>query len=581
MALLVPGTVLPDSIQRIVLQFLNDTAAVASVLTIGANFSAIRWVTPNLPGLALHMFGFSPVGINLDGTLSGEDSDLRVIRLQGGSNPFDDGASQTYGLSQLVGAQALLEAARAGSGPFGPANYRSFYDLLETGSNGLLMLGDLVEGRIEGTTGNDTLQGGSGNNVIFASEGNDTIDGGGGRDMLTACHQGNAVVIDLDSGTGTMIDGMGLEVGTMALERITSLRGSQAGDVLTGNDSRNVILGCDGDDLIRGAAGRDRLDGEKGNDTVRGGQGDDLVQGASGDDVLFGDGGNDRVQGGAGDDRLDGGAGIDTLSGDGGADTLAGGEAGDSLEGGKGADSLDGGTGEDTMYGGSGHDTLTGDFESDFLSGDGGNDLLFGGAGVDTLRGGSGDDSLLGGADKDFLFGGTGSDTLDGEAGADTLEGGRGDDLFHFFGGGRDLAHGQDGNDTFDLSAHGTIDRTVTAFGGVGDDVFRSGAGEWAFFGAEGNDRFEINDALVRPGVNQLREVAGGDGEDVFVLNAEQAHVVIRDFFPQTDVLILGFLPGRVESILDVGASGQVNMRSGGTYTFLGVGADVLDLLFA
>ncbi|CAB3683918.1 VCBS domain-containing protein [Achromobacter pestifer] len=77
-----------------------------------------------------------------------------------------------------------------------------------------------------------------------------------------------------------------------------------------------------------------------GDDTVHGGTGDDIIYGQGGNDSLYGDDGNDILYGGAGNDYLHGGAGNDTLDGGSGNDTLIGGKGDDTLYGGAGSDTF-------------------------------------------------------------------------------------------------------------------------------------------------------------------------------------------------------------------------------------------------
>lgn len=86
------------------------------------------------------------------------------------------------------------------------------------------------------------------------------------------------------------------------------------------------------------------------------------------------------------------------------------------LDGGDGNDVLDGAKADVTLqiFGGAGDDTLLGGLRSDTLVGGDGNDSLTGGRGTDTLDGGNGNDTLDGGKDgsQDVLIGGTGADTF-------------------------------------------------------------------------------------------------------------------------------------------------------------------------
>ncbi|WP_428515551.1 Hint domain-containing protein [Roseovarius sp.] len=81
-----------------------------------------------------------------------------------------------------------------------------------------------------------------------------------------------------------------------------------------------------------------------------------------------------------------------------------------------------------------------------------------------------GDDSLSGGAGNDAIFGGAGNDTLVGGTGADTLHGGLGDDEMYLAEG--DRAFGGDGDDLFVLGDLGEAgSSTITIVGGEGGET--------------------------------------------------------------------------------------------------------------
>ena len=86
-------------------------------------------------------------------------------------------------------------------------------------------------------------------NKVFGEEGNDTISGGAGDDWLA---------------------------------------GGEGNDILTGGAGRDVLDGGEGDDSITGGKGNDAITGGAGNDTLTGGYGDDTFIYASGD-------GNDTI----------------------------------------------------------------------------------------------------------------------------------------------------------------------------------------------------------------------------------------------------------------------------------------------
>ncbi|MGZ0166586.1 MAG: hypothetical protein ACKVII_21895, partial [Planctomycetales bacterium] len=165
---------------------------------------------------------------------------------------------------------------------------------------------------IIGSAGNDSLTGGSGDDLIFAGAGSDDVSGGAGNDLIFA--------------------GIGAD----------------------------VVSGGEGDDLISGGKGNDTLSGDGGDDAIFGGVGKDLIDGGSGADDLFGGGNSDTIRGGDGDDFLFGSHGRDLLDGQDGGDTLFGGSSRDSLFGGLGIDFLNGVLRDDGFNGQVGQDLLNG-----------------------------------------------------------------------------------------------------------------------------------------------------------------------------------------------------------------------------
>jgi Ca2+-binding RTX toxin-like protein len=303
--------------------------------------------------------------------------------------------------------------------------------------------GSSVDNFLVAGAGNDVVNAGEGNDIVYGQDGNDTILGGAGIDYLAG-------------GDGD-----------------DELRGEADVDALHGQAGNDTIYGGLGDDVLIGFEGNDVLYGEDGNDTLLG---DDFGSPA-GTDSLYGGAGNDQMFGYAGNDLLDGGTGADFLSGGDGNDTLNGGDDGDAIfgddgddiaNGDAGNDVLIGGAGNDTLNGGAGHDTIIGQLGSDTMNGDDGNDQIFGYEDADILNGGLGDDFLAGGTGNDTLDGGAGGDVLDGEDGDDTLNGGADGDNLNG-NAGNDIVNGGDGNDGL--------------LGWDGDDTLNGGAGNDYMFG--------------------------------------------------------------------------------------------------
>ncbi|MDO8976976.1 calcium-binding protein [Reyranella sp.] len=105
---------------------------------------------------------------------------------------------------------------------------------------------------------------------------------------------------------------------------------------------------------------------------------------------------------------------------------------------------------------------------------------------------GTENDNISGGDGDDTLYGRAGDDKLQGDAGNDTLYGGTGDDTA-FGGAGNDKVYGEAGNDTL--------------YGDIGDDLLDGGSGDDVLSGGTGNDRLQGGDGKDK--------LLGEDGNDV------------------------------------------------------------------
>ncbi|MEM9272434.1 MAG: carbohydrate-binding protein [Cyanobacteria bacterium P01_F01_bin.143] len=179
---------------------------------------------------------------------------------------------------------------------------------------------------IEGTPGDDSLNGTAVSDRIFGDDGNDTLRGRGSFDILLG-----------EAGDDSLLGGNGDDI----------LNGGIGADILFGQGDHDYLVGDDGNDTLNGGAGDDQLFGEADDDRLVGNNGDDILDGGIGADILFGQGDNDYLVGGDGNDTLNGGTGDDQLFGEAGDDRLIGGDGDDTLNGGLGRDLLFGGAGSD------------------------------------------------------------------------------------------------------------------------------------------------------------------------------------------------------------------------------------------
>ncbi|WP_284085086.1 calcium-binding protein [Acinetobacter haemolyticus] len=102
----------------------------------------------------------------------------------------------------------------------------------------------------------------------------------------------------------------------------------------------------------------------------------------------------------------------------------------------------------------------------------------------ETFEMGDGDDKVYSGVGNDIIYGQAGNDTLWGQAGNDTLYGGTGADYLEG-NEGDDILHGDEGNDIL----YGG-DGNDILYGGDGDDTLRGGAGHDILNGGAGNDKY-------------------------------------------------------------------------------------------
>ena len=382
---------------------------------------------------------------------------------------------------------------------------------------------------VQGTSLDDVLVTGDGNDTVTAAAGADFVDGGAQND---------------------------------------SLSGGLGDDTLLGGDGADVLDGGINNDTLNGGAGNDTLWGMAGVDTLVGGDGDDLIFGGDDPDVLLGLSGADTLDGGEGDDLYYVGSGhLLTDTGAFGYDiaiVLNG--SGDTI-------SLNGWSGVERVEGNTGDDGIDASMLDQPI-------FIWANDGNDTIHGGSGNDTLLGGAGSDSILGGAGEDTILGAIGDDTVDAGEGDDIVYVLDAG-DVVHGGGGYDQvvvrnpdgITLLIGGwtgveyviglTGDDTLDAFGYAEDIVLVGGDGADAVSGGNGNDTIYSdtghdllwghsgNDALIGGDGNDTLEggagndfLDGGTGADVFVFSDGFGEDVISGFQTAADRMDMTGLTG-------------------------------------
>lgn len=289
---------------------------------------------------------------------------------------------------------------------------------------------------ITGTAASETLQGASGDDILFDGTGSDTLRGHAGADTFILARDGALdTIADFTPGQ----DSIDLS-GWTGLRSTNQLffDSTNTGIRITYGDEVLIIQSANGQSIAASAfADNDLLSGTRIPQVIEPGEPGPVTDppplperaayiapaspqppaeagierlGTVADDALFGS---------SYDDILYGLAGRDTISGNAGADTLYGGGGSDRLMGGAGNDLLVGGGGRDDRWT---ETTPRGSSNADILYGDSGNDRIWGHAGADRLWGGLGNDILWGGAGRDTFVFTAGRDLFaDVSVGVDTI----------------------------------------------------------------------------------------------------------------------------------------------------------------
>lgn len=218
-------------------------------------------------------------------------------------------------------------------------------------------------GDVLGTSENDTivgswaaetnLFGGGGDDHLIAGYLNDTLNGGSGADILF----GDDDVIQSDLG---------------------------GDDILRGGSGDDLLYGGGGNDQLFGGTGNDKLVDGWGNDTVSGGKGDDTFYAVSSD--VFDPSGYDMFNGNSGTDTLD----FNEFKTHGDVNINASTKTATGLYSGNFKfESIE------VFKTGDGNDTFRGSDKVETFDGGAGNDTIRSAGGADVLTGGAGDDTFV------------------------------------------------------------------------------------------------------------------------------------------------------------------------------------------
>ena len=243
--------------------------------------------------------------------VNGSDDAGDAFRISAGEDGRVDFERTNFGNFTLdIGSTEVLEVNGGGGNDFikGEAGLAGLIDLkLSGGAGNDTLIGGDSDDHLSGGDDADVLIGGVGDDLLVGDRGNDIMEGGAGNDRM---------IWNNGDGSDIMEGGAGWD--TVEVNGSDSL-----GDVF------EISLGADGRvDFARTNFGNFTLDiGSSEVVELNGGGGDDVITAQNGlrnvvELRLSGGEGNDTITGGNGNDWISGGAGNDTMSGRAGADVF-------------------------------------------------------------------------------------------------------------------------------------------------------------------------------------------------------------------------------------------------------------------
>jgi serralysin len=407
---------------------------------------------------------------------------------------------------------------------------------------------------LRGMDGDDILNGGAGNDSISGLSGRNTLNGGSGDDLISSAAAGSrgasAPIDAIDGGDGFDsvdlflhgydADGYRADLSEDILydSRLASTNG---GIVLAnGTEVRNVeklrflVTGSGDDTLVvtsdqqgfqwdaRGGTNTLIADYSMVTDTISldgigfGSYG--LGYGSSQSIVVNGDFAGRSIFTPVQFINFTSGSGDDSLGGTEGDDTLNGGAGNDSIQGMDGHDVLNGSAGLDTIYGGNGNDTLDGGTDADLMNGDLNDDTYYvdhvddkaierAGEGFDTVYS-SVSFNLAGTFIEKLVLTGTNVLSATGNSEANALIGNDAANVLNGLGG-VDTMTGGKGNDTYYVDNSG--DRAIEKVNEGTDTVYSSASYNLAGTFIE-TLVLTGTDALSATGNSQANTLVGNDG---------------------------------------------------------------------
>ena len=416
-----------------------------------------------------------------------------------------------------------------------------YFGITETGLSGLGTL-DMVESVDTAARfgGDDRITDDASDDIIFGGQGNDDIDAGAGQNIVFGDH---GRILGVDTGVNTPVGDPNPaktddDYQVQVLGLITSIDWGAINGA--GNDYGN------GNDRITTGIGRDIVFGGGGADIINAFASSGGSATADGNNIVFGDHGlvdylaeeilqNAPLLNPPRTNDIDRIWSIAAATAMGGDDTIATGDRNDIVIGGTGSDTLTTGNGSNIVVGDNAiltgmerdrratdvlgfsvHEFMLCDIETiGFADADSGNDTITGGSGNDILFGGGGGDTIYAGAGDDLVFGDQGKVECENDVPLDPETSLRPIcwDLFP------KLANGQpDPSNGFIEFTALNVDKTTGAgddliFGEDGSDLIMGQQGRDTLYGGNGDDIL-IGGSNVAGALDSDDRIDGGAGND-------------------------------------------------------------------
>ncbi|AGI66802.1 metalloprotease domain-containing protein [Octadecabacter antarcticus 307] len=473
--------------------------------------------------------------------------------------------------------------------------------VIGNGVSGLVLSGEALI-NVTDSSGDDTVSGNAGDNVITVTGGSDVVNGGSGEDRLvvdysatTAAVTGTTTTIGSDKGTVT-VTGSSIEHYTVStgsgIDTLTFLdgdnvidAGTTGGNTITVGSGNNTIISGSGIDGIIVGNGDNYIDaGTIGANTITvgptGSGNNTIISGSGIDGIIAGNGDNYIDAGTIGANTITAGSGNNTIISGSGIDGITVGTGNNYIEGGDGANTITAGPtgfGNNTILSGSGIDTISvGNGDNCIDAGTGGANTITAGSGNNTIISGSGIDGFTVGDGDNYIDSGEGANTIAVGHGNNTILSGSGIDTITAGNGNNNIEGGEGANAITTGTGNDVVSSGISAdtiVTGAGNDIVKDAGGAGAVAAGAGHDRLVMDFSTATTAVTNT--VTGADSHGGVL--GGTTYTGVEEFHITTGSGNDTLLGGDGADVLDGGAGADSLSAGGGSDVIYGGIGDVVD----